>query len=452
MSAALGARVVFGPRAAEAQQGANRDAGPPRAAAPRPRGATWSTGPRRHGSVGTVVRHRGGLRGRSWIPTVARGERAPRNMRMGDEEEDRAAAALLPDSRGSVERRRHSQPRQPAAAVDSESAITARYSSACTWARAGAGSVGGREMLRGGLSRDRIEALLQASGVSSGPGGSITRRPPGADNDVGVFSVVSSRSPIPPGVGGGLAGRGRARHLRGWSRRHANHAQRHLARPASKRRRGGHRARAVGLRPPGVPRTAACAFRRREAGRTSASPRRRHRPLRRRRREVREAPVVRVRFALAARMIRVPSPPPSSRPSRRVPNGSATRVPTLSRVPGIYRRVYAARARAAAGSPPTTLRAAPGARPFHPPIARGCGCDRRESTGAGRITPRTSSARWITTGGSRVPCFTTTSASRVSPRGWRRRLRNFRGGPNRAAPSRAAPAAAAEQGGPDCGP
>ena len=92
---------------------------------------------------------------------------------------------------------------------------------------------------------------------------------------------------------------------------------------------------------------------RRRLPRGAAAPRRCEKP-----------PVVRVRFALAT-----PDDPGATAASLfaakppGVPNGSATRVPTLSAppFPGSTAEIYAARARAAAGSPPTTLRAAPGA-------------------------------------------------------------------------------------------
>ena len=228
------------------------------------------------------------------------------------------------------------------------------------------------EMLRGGVSRDEIlEALLRASGVSSGPGGSITlRRPPGTDNDVGVFSVVSSRSPIPPGVGGGLA--------RSWSGLDISEAGRDGTRIMRSdisldqlRKRGDEEAiarapsqppsRPASRGPPRAPSRPPS----RLGGPSSLSPEKASvppppPPPRR----CEKPPVVRVRFALAtpddsgavAASLFAAKPPG-------VPNGSATRVPTLSAppFPGSTAGIYAARARAAAGSPPTTLRAAPGA-------------------------------------------------------------------------------------------
>ena len=374
----LGARVVIDPRAAEEAQQRARIAmqGLPAPPPPVPRGANESQpDPDDTWLAGTVVRHRAADSVDVELDTDGALLENVRleNLRMGDEEEDRTAAALLPvatagaSSGGGTAGGTAGGGGGFRVGDNGEIQLDVHLGSSREQVQSAVG-----EMLRGGVSRDEIlEALLRASGVSSGPGGSITlRRPPGTDNDVGVFSVVSSRSPIPPGVGGGLA--------RSWSGLDISEAGRDGTRIMRSdisldqlRKRGDEEAiarapsqppsRPASRGPPRAPSRPPS----RLGGPSSLSPEKASAPPpppppRR----CEKPPVVRVRFALAtpddsgavAASLFAAKPPG-------VPNGSATRVPTLSAppFPGSTAGIYAARARAAAGSPPTTLRAAPGA-------------------------------------------------------------------------------------------
>ena len=202
----LGARVVIDPRAAEEARQRARIAmqGLPAPPPPVPRGANESRpDPDDTWLAGTVVRHRAADSVDVELDTDGALLENVRleNLRMGDEEEDRTAAALLPVATAGAS----SGGGGFRVGDTGEIQLDVHLGSSREQVQSAVG-----EMLRGGVSRDEIlEALLRASGVSSGPGGSITlRRPPGTDNDVGVFSVVSSRSPIPPGVAAGSRGRG----------------------------------------------------------------------------------------------------------------------------------------------------------------------------------------------------------------------------------------------------
>ena len=423
----LGSRVVIEPRAAEearqrariAMQGLPAPPPPPRV----PRGAGESRpDPDDTWLAGTVVRHRAADSVDVELDTDGALVENVRleNLRMSDEEEDRTAAALLPVATAGASSGGGTAGGGTAGGGtaggfrvgdDGEIQLDVHLGSSREQVHSAVG-----EMLRGGVSRDEIlEALLRASGVSSGPGGSITlRRLPGTDNDVGVFSVVSSRSPIPPGVGGGLA--------RSWSGLDISEAGRDGTRIMRSdisldqlRRRGDEEAIArAPSQPPSRPASRGpprAPFRppSRLGGPSSLSPEKASAPAAPPPpRRCEKPPVVRVRFALAtpddsgatAASLFAAEPPG-------VPNGSATRVPTLSAppFPGSTAGIYAARARAAAGSPPTTLRAAPGsATLFHTlrslaaaaaTAARNAGGVNGEDTAADVVSGSTDHDRWF---------------------------------------------------------
>ena len=384
----LGVRVVVEPDAAEEARRRQRIAsqGLP-APPPEARGGGGGGGERPNPDdtwlAGTVVRHRAADAVDVELDTDGSLVENIRleDLRTGDEEEDRLAKSLLP------------VPRAAAATGGASAAATGGAASTFRVGENGEiqldvhlgssreqvhSAVG--EMLQRGVSRDQIlEALMRASGVPAGPGGSIhLRRFPGADSNVGIFSVTSSRSPMPPGVGGGLArswsgldiseaGRDGTRIMRadisldqlrkrGDEEAIARAPSQPPSRPASRGPTGG--------RPPSRPPS-------RLGGPSSVTPEKvPSAPPPPPPRRCEKPPTVRVRFALAtpddsgatAASLFAPKPPHTAA------GGLTPRTPTLSALPfpGSTSDIVSNRARAAAASPATKLRAAPGsATLFH---------------------------------------------------------------------------------------